>query len=133
MVKEEGFLALYKGVLPNMQRAIAVNGPGIAAFDHSKHLVGRLLGEEGSFRARFMASLVGGVAGSAPSQPHKSFPAIPAQGFTAADGTYSTEGGASAADCDQSCSSNEVAVFDGAWAEPHARAVPCGLDFVHLQ
>ena len=29
--------------------------------------------------------------GSAPSQPHKSFPAIPAQGFTAADGTYSTE------------------------------------------
>jgi len=61
VVKEEGFLALYKGVLPNMQRAIAVNGPGIAAFDHSKHLVGRLLGEEGSFRARFMASLVGGV------------------------------------------------------------------------
>ena len=41
--------------------ARAVNGPGIAAFDHSKHLVGRLLGEEGSFRARFMASLVGGV------------------------------------------------------------------------
>ena len=61
IVKNEGFLALYKGVLPNMQRAIAVNGPGIAAFDHSKHLVGRLLGEEGSFRARFMASLVGGV------------------------------------------------------------------------
>ena len=60
-VVKEGFLALYKGVLPNMQRAIAVNGPGIAAFDHSKHLVGRLLGEEGSFRARFMASLVGGV------------------------------------------------------------------------
>eukprot|EP00966_Prymnesium_polylepis_P286018 6606991-Prymnesium_polylepis.2 len=41
---EGGLVAFYKGCLPNVQRAIVVNGVGIAAYDHSKQTAQRLLG-----------------------------------------------------------------------------------------
>lgn len=58
---EGGLLAFYKGCLPNVQRAVVVNGAGIAAYDHSKQTAQRILGEGDSLSARFLAALVGGV------------------------------------------------------------------------
>lgn len=58
---EGGIGAFYKGCLPNVQRAVVVNGAGIAAYDHSKQTAQRLLGEGESLTARFVAALIGGV------------------------------------------------------------------------
>lgn len=58
---EGGARAFYKGCLPNVQRAVVVNGAGIAAYDHSKQTARRLLGEDDSLRARFVAALIGGL------------------------------------------------------------------------
>jgi len=61
---EGGLVAFYKGCLPNVQRAIVVNGVGIAAYDHSKQTAQRLLGDDDSLASRFVAALVGGVTTS---------------------------------------------------------------------
>lgn len=61
---EEGPRAFYRGVLPNVQRAVVVNGAGIAAYDQSKQVARRLLGEGDSLSARTVAALVGGVVTS---------------------------------------------------------------------
>ncbi|KAL1503097.1 hypothetical protein AB1Y20_011160 [Prymnesium parvum] len=58
---EGGLRAFYKGCLPNVQRAVVVNGAGIAAYDHSKQTAQRLLGEGESLTARFVAALIGGL------------------------------------------------------------------------
>ena len=58
---EGGLGAFYKGCLPNVQRAVVVNGAGIAAYDHSKQMAAQLLGEGDSLSARFVAALIGGL------------------------------------------------------------------------
>ena len=45
-----------------MQRAAAVNGVGIAAYDHSKRAALAALGEGESLLARFAAAMTGGAA-----------------------------------------------------------------------
>ena len=62
--REEGLVAFWRGTLPNVQRATFVNGAGIAAYDHSKQVAVRLLGEGDSLLARFVAALAGGVVTS---------------------------------------------------------------------
>ena len=58
---EGGVRAFYTGCLPNVQRAVVVNGAGIAAYDHSKQAAQVMLGEDGSLVARLVAALIGGV------------------------------------------------------------------------
>ena len=59
--RAEGPSTFYRGVLPNVQRACAVNGAGIAAYDQAKQTARSLLGEEESLTARTVAAMVGGV------------------------------------------------------------------------
>lgn len=69
VLRKEGVRALWKGTLPNVQRATAVNGCGIAAYDHSKQVAKNLLGEGDSLAARFIAALTGGVVTSVAGTP----------------------------------------------------------------
>jgi len=69
VLRAEGLKAFWKGTLPNVQRATAVNGCGIAAYDHSKHVAVKLLGEGDSLAARFIAALAGGVVTSLAGTP----------------------------------------------------------------
>jgi hypothetical protein len=62
ILREEGAGAFYKGLGPNIQRAVVVNGIGIASYDQSKQTAVALIGDGDSLLARFCAALVGGVA-----------------------------------------------------------------------
>lgn len=64
IMRKEGLAAFWRGTLPNVQRAIVVNGAGIAAYDQSKQVAVTLMGEGDSLAARFVAALAGGVVTS---------------------------------------------------------------------
>jgi hypothetical protein len=63
--REEGLRAFYHGLMPNIGRAIVVNGVGIAGYDHTKQTVRKLLGEEqgnNPMTARLAGALIGGIS-----------------------------------------------------------------------
>lgn len=72
ILQSEGFSGLWKGLLPNIQRAFIVNAAELGTYDQSKHLLHQfnpnLFGTESSL-THFTASLVAGFFGAAGSNP----------------------------------------------------------------
>jgi solute carrier family 25 protein 14/30 len=46
MTKHEGFKGLYRGILPNMQRAAVITGVELPVYDSTKHYLVEVLGME---------------------------------------------------------------------------------------
>lgn len=67
--REEGFGGLYRGIGPTVQRAAIINGTGIAAYDHTKHLLltQSALGDTSATHA--IASAVSGFLSAVVSAP----------------------------------------------------------------
>lgn len=69
IVQTEGFLGLWRGVLPNAQRAFLVNMGELTCYDYSKHLIiDHNICEDNVF-AHTLASVASGLAATALSCP----------------------------------------------------------------
>lgn len=71
IVKSEGALALWKGLVPNIQRAIIVNASELGTYDQAKsYFTTRFEScQQHPILAQFNASIVAGFAGAAASNP----------------------------------------------------------------
>ncbi|PIA62800.1 hypothetical protein AQUCO_00200667v1 [Aquilegia coerulea] len=69
IVQKEGFLGLWQGVLPNVQRAFLVNMGELACYDHAKRLVIQNQVCEDNIYAHTLASTMSGLSATALSCP----------------------------------------------------------------
>ena len=67
--RREGARAFLGGLAPNVARAAAVNGAGIAAYDSSKRVAGTFVGEGRPIAGVLVAALCGGLATAAAGCP----------------------------------------------------------------
>jgi len=69
ILQSEGVKGLWKGVLPNIQRAFLVNMGELACYDHAKHFViDKKIAEDNIF-AHTLASIMSGLASTSLSCP----------------------------------------------------------------
>uniref|UniRef100_A0A803MNG9 Uncoupling protein 3 n=2 Tax=Chenopodium quinoa TaxID=63459 RepID=A0A803MNG9_CHEQI len=68
IISTEGFFGLWKGVVPNMQRAFLVNMGELACYDHAKHFVIRNEIADNIY-AHTLASIMSGLAATTLSCP----------------------------------------------------------------
>ena len=69
IVRSEGFGGLWRGVLPNVQRAFLVNMGELACYDHAKHFVIRNRISEDNIYAHTLASVISGLSATTLSCP----------------------------------------------------------------
>lgn len=70
IVKTEGFRGLWRGIMPNIQRAFIVNAAELGSYDNAKHqFVKRGITRENSPTTHLLSSLVAGFFGAAASNP----------------------------------------------------------------
>lgn len=69
IVRSEGFGGLWRGVLPNVQRAFLVNMGELACYDHAKHFVIRNGISEDNIYVHTLASVMSGLSATALSCP----------------------------------------------------------------
>lgn len=67
--RQEGLIGLYRGVTPTLVRAAAINGAGIATYDHTKHTLLRLTRLQDSIVTHIMSSGVSGFLSALVSTP----------------------------------------------------------------
>ncbi|KAJ6432270.1 hypothetical protein OIU84_019501 [Salix udensis] len=69
IIKEEGFGGLWKGVLPNIQRAFLVNMGELACYDHAKRFIIQNHISADNMYAHTLASIMSGLSATALSCP----------------------------------------------------------------
>ncbi|GKV22360.1 hypothetical protein SLEP1_g32241 [Rubroshorea leprosula] len=69
IVSAEGFRGLWRGVLPNVQRAFLVNMGELACYDHAKHFVIHNQIADDNVYAHTLASIMSGLSATALSCP----------------------------------------------------------------
>lgn len=69
ILQSEGVKGLWKGVLPNIQRAFLVNMGELACYDHAKHFVIEKKISEDNIYAHTLASIMSGLASTTLSCP----------------------------------------------------------------
>ncbi|KAG5237261.1 hypothetical protein OIU76_012038 [Salix suchowensis] len=69
IIKEEGFVGLWKGVLPNIQRAFLVNMGELACYDHAKRFIIQNHISADNMYAHTLASIMSGLSATALSCP----------------------------------------------------------------
>lgn len=67
--RQEGLIGLYRGVTPTLVRAAAINGSGIATYDHTKHTLLRLTPLTDSIVTHILSSGVSGFLSALVSTP----------------------------------------------------------------
>lgn len=69
IVKEEGVTSLWRGALPTMTRAIALNVAMLVSYDTVKENLTKRMGADQAFAIQFYSSMVSAVATSVVSLP----------------------------------------------------------------
>lgn len=69
IIRDEGFKGLWRGVLPNVQRAFLVNMGELACYDHAKHFVIRNEIANDNILAHTLASMMSGLSATTISCP----------------------------------------------------------------
>lgn len=69
ILRTEGFLGLWTGVFPNIQRAFLVNMGELACYDHAKHFVIQNQIADDNIYAHTLASIMSGLAATTLSCP----------------------------------------------------------------
>lgn len=69
IIHKEGFVGLWKGVFPNVQRAFFVNMGELACYDHAKRLVIKNQIADDNIYAHTLASIMSGLAATTLSCP----------------------------------------------------------------
>ena len=87
-----GAAAFYAGVVPSVTRAAAINGCGIASYDHSKQAVIKLLGREDGLGPQVLGASISGLVSATVSTPFdvvkSASPAIARGGLAAVPAAY---------------------------------------------
>ncbi|XP_050591540.1 mitochondrial 2-oxoglutarate/malate carrier protein-like [Bombus affinis] len=69
IVKEEGFLALWRGTIPTMGRAMVVNAAQLASYSQSKEMLLNTGYFENNITLHFVSSMISGLVTTAASMP----------------------------------------------------------------
>lgn len=69
IIKEEGFMALYTGLIPTITRAIAMNVGMLSTFDQAKETINSMKTEQNTMMTRIQASAIAGMCCSFLSLP----------------------------------------------------------------